>query len=496
MSYRGALASRSIDTTAAACKVGLTRFGRPKVTNRRAQLECFKAYDVRGQVPGQLNNELARFIGRAYARFLKAQKVVVGHDVRLTSPELTEALCHGLTESGVDVVHIGLVGTEEVYYATASLGVDGGIMVTASHNPRDYNGMKFTREKARPISADTGLLDIEEMVLEELRSDGNVHWAPAVLQAEGGSGDLQRLDNRASYIEHLLSYIDTSRLRPLKIVANAGNGGAGPILERLEEVLPLEFVRVEYAPDGSFPNGVPNPLLPENRQATSEVVLAEEADLGVGWDGDFDRCFFFDEKGSFVEGYYLVGLLAERALRRHPGGSIVHDPRLVWNTTEVVRALGGTPVVSKSGHAFIKEKMREVDGAYGGEMSAHHYFKEFSYCDSGMIPWLQVVEAMSDENRPLSQMVGERIARYPVSGEVNLTLSKPLVALERLREKYESAASSTDELDGLSFEFSDWRVNVRLSNTEPVVRVNVESRGDEALVRAKTAEVLACLKEA
>lgn len=458
-----------------------------------SQLECFKAYDVRGQVPGQLNKELARFIGRAYTRFLKPRRVAVGHDVRLTSPELTDALCQGLVESGVEVEHIGLVGTEEVYFATASLGLDGGIMVTASHNPRDYNGMKFTRDNARPISADTGLLQIEDLVMEELRRDGNVHTAPPPLPQPPSPGSLKRVDNRPAYIEHLLTYVDVGRLRALKIVANAGNGGAGPVLELLEKRLPFEFVRLNHTPDGNFPNGVPNPLLPENRAATAEAVMAEKADLGLAWDGDFDRCFFFDERGSFIEGYYLVGLLAARALRRHPGGRIVHDPRLVWNTEEVVLAHGGVPVLSKSGHAFIKEKMREVDGAYGGEMSAHHYFQEFSYADSGMIPWLLVVEAICAEGRPLSAMVDERIARYPVSGEINLTLPDPQRALATAREKYEASALAVSDLDGLSFEFEKWRFNVRPSNTEPVVRVNVESRGDQTLMQEKTEEVLEVL---
>ncbi len=460
-----------------------------------SQLDCFKAYDVRGQVPGQLNKELARFIGRAYAQFLRPRRVAVGHDIRLTSPELTDALCTGLVESGVEVSHIGLVGTEEVYFATAHLGMDGGIMVTASHNPRDYNGMKFTREEARPISADTGLLEIEDLVMEELRRDGNVHTAPPPLPNPKVMGSLKHIDNRPAYLEHLLTYVDVSRLRPLKVVANAGNGGAGTVLESLEGHLPLQFVRLNYTPDGNFPNGVPNPMLAENRAVTAEAVVAEGADLGIAWDGDFDRCFFFDDKGAFVEGYYLVGLLAARALSRHPGGPIVHDPRLVWNTEEVVRAHGGVPVVSKSGHAFIKEKMREVDGVYGGEMSAHHYFREFSYADSGMIPWLQVVEALSVEGRRLSEMVDERIARYPVSGEINLTLDDAGRALNAMREKYGSEAIAVDELDGLSLEFTDWRVNVRSSNTEPVVRVNVESRANDALMREKTKEVLAVLEQ-
>lgn len=465
------------------------------MTTSEPHLECFKAYDVRGRVPDQLNEHMAELIGLAYARLVHPKQVAVGHDVRLTSPSLAEALCRGLTAAGVDVVDIGLVGTEEVYFATFSLGLDGGVMVTASHNPRDYNGMKFTREQARPISADTGLLEIEAMVVAAL-GDGQGRRRPVEDPPVQAPGTIREADFRPRYVEHLLTYVDVSNLRPLKVVVNAGNGGAGPVIDMLEGSLPLRFIKINHRPDGSFPLGVPNPLLPENRAVTAEAVVAEGADLGIAWDGDFDRCFFFDERGEFVEGYYLVGLLAERALRRHPGARIIHDPRLVWNTEEIVKAAGGTPVVCKSGHAFIKEKMRAVDAAYGGEMSAHHYFREFSYCDSGMIPWLQVVEAMSEGGRPLSAMVEERIARYPVSGEINLTIAEPARAFAAIREAFASGALAVDETDGLSIEYPTWRFNVRMSNTEPVVRVNVETRGDKDLLRVKTQEILDLLKQA
>jgi phosphomannomutase len=446
-----------------------------------SHLESFKAYDVRGRVPDQLNEEMAELIGVAYAGFIRPSRVVIGHDVRLTSPSLSQALCRGLQNAGVNVIDIGQVGTEEVYFATFALGLDGGVMVTASHNPVDYNGMKFTREQARPISADTGLLDIERSVAASL---GAPAAGMAVTPPDRALGKVESLDNRARYIEHLLTYVDAQKLKPMKIVVNAGNGGAGAIIDLLEEHLPFEFVKVFHEPDGSFPNGVPNPLLPENRAVTAEAVRSAKADLGVAWDGDFDRCFFFDERGEFVEGYYLVGLLAQHALLRHPGANIVHDPRLVWNTLEMVVEAGGVPVLCKSGHAFIKEKMRAVDAAYGGEMSAHQYFKEFSYCDSGMIPWLQIAEIIGVEGRPLSALVGERIARYPVSGEINLTIADPPAALEAVRKTYASAALSVDGTD------------VRLSNTEPVVRVNVETRGDIELLERKTAEVIATLEAA
>ena len=458
-----------------------------------SHLESFKAYDVRGRVPEDLNVDMAELIGWSYAELIHPKKVAVGHDIRLTGPELTDALCRGLLRSGVDVTDIGMVGTEEVYYATFSLNLDGGVMVTASHNPRDYNGLKFTRDKARPISADTGLLDMERMVLGAMHAQGQEGGA-ALTPAAARPGVRTPTDARGSYVEHLLTYVDRARLRPLKIVVNPGNGGAGLVLDLLEPSLPFDLVKLNHEPDGNFPNGVPNPMLPENRAVTAEAVIAHKADLGIAWDGDFDRCFFFDEKGTFIEGYYLVGLLAQRALKRHPGGKIIHDPRLVWNTIEMVEAVGGVPVECKSGHAFIKEKMRAVDAVYGGEMSAHHYFKEFSYCDSGMIPWLQVAEAISEEGRSLSEMVEERMARYPVSGELNLTLSDPARSLEETRRRYEAGALSLDETDGLSFEFSEWRFNVRMSNTEPVVRLNVETRGDTALLHEKTQEVMAALK--
>ena len=459
-----------------------------------ARLESFKAYDVRGKVPEQLNTGMAELIGRAYAELVRPSRVVVGHDIRLTSPEITDALSAGLVASGVDVINIGLVGTEEVYHATFALGVDGGIMVTASHNPREYNGMKFTRAQARPISSDTGLFDIEEMVRSALNAGS---WqAVASGPAPAKPGTIEHIDMRPAFVKHLLTYVDVAALRPLKVLVNPGNGGAGPVIDMLAPHLPLQIVKINDRPDGTFPLGVPNPLLPENQAATTKAVLEAGADLGIAWDGDFDRCFFFDEKGEFVDGYYLVGLLAQRALKRHPGANIIHDPLLVWNTEELVRQAGGTPVLCKSGHAFIKEKMRAVDAAYGGEMSAHHYFREFSYCDSGMIPWLQVVEAICEAGRPFSEMLAERIARFPVSGEINLTLSDPGRALETVRERCAADSLAVDETDGLSIEYPSWRFNVRMSNTEPVVRLNVETRADKDLLQIKTDELIAVLESA
>ncbi|MGH8218700.1 MAG: phosphomannomutase [Steroidobacteraceae bacterium] len=448
-----------------------------------AKLTSFKAYDVRGRIPDEINDRLAFDIGRAYAAFVRPQSVAVGYDIRLSSPGLAGALKRGLAQSGVDVLDIGLWGTEGVYYATAAEHLDGGIMVTASHNPPDYNGMKFVRADSRPISADTGLKDMQAMI-EEGRLPG-----PA-----GRAGTERPLDVRGRYLEHVLGLVDRSKLKRLKVVVNPGNGGAGLLVDALEPHLPFELVKVQHEPDGHFPNGVPNPMLEENRATTSRAVLDSGADVGLAWDGDYDRCFFFDERGQFIEGYYLVGLLAEVFLRRERGARIVHDPRLTWNTLDIVRQYGGVPVLCKSGHAFIKHKMREVDGAYGGEMSAHHYFRDFYYCDSGMIPWLLVLQTMCERGVPLSGLVEERMRLYPASGEINLRLEGEAKAvLERAQRRYERGAVSIDFTDGLSIEHAEWRFNLRGSNTEPLVRLNVESRANEALMREKTQELLACL---
>jgi phosphomannomutase len=448
------------------------------------KLTAFKAYDVRGRIPDEINEPLAYDIGRAYAGFVKPRTVAVGYDIRTTSPGLANALKRGLTECGVDVLDIGLCGTEGSYFATSEWQLDGGIMVTASHNPPDYNGMKFVREGSRPISADTGLKDIQAAIAAG-------RFPPRAATA----GTQQTLDIRERYIRHLLGYVDLSRLKPLKVVVNAGNGGAGLIVDLLQPQLPFQFITLNHEPDGSFPNGVPNPMLEENRHATRQAVLDHGADVGLAWDGDYDRCFFFDEEGTFIEGYYLVGLLAEVFLKREPGARIVHDPRLTWNTIDVVSAAGGVPVLSKSGHAFIKQKMREVDGAYGGEMSAHHYFRSFAYCDSGMIPWLLVLQVICESGKSLSQLVGDRMRRFPASGEINTQLQgEARTVLARAEQVYAGAALAVDHTDGLSVEFAQWRFNLRGSNTEPLVRLNVESRGNAALMQEKTEELLRLIR--
>ncbi len=446
-----------------------------------SKINCFKAYDVRGKVPSELNEDIAYRIGRAYVEFIKPKTVAVGRDIRLSSRAICDALIRGITDSGVDVLDIGVGGTELAYFATFSRKLDGGIMVTASHNPPDYNGMKLVREQSRPISADTGLLDIRAIAeAGEFRTIDR-------------KGSITPVDIFPDYIAHLLSYIDASTLKPLKIVVNAGNGGAGPIVDLLEPHVPFEFIKIHHEPDGHFPNGVPNPMLEANRQVTIDAIRASGADLGIAWDGDYDRCFFFDETGDFIEGYYIVGLLGQAFLEKQPGASIVFDPRLTWNTLEIVEANGGKAVKSKSGHAFIKQIMREADAAYGGEMSAHHYFKSFSYADSGMIPWLLISELISKEGRALSDLIGDRKQRFPISGEINRRVTDSAATIKQLEESYAADAIFVEHLDGLGVEFPDWRFNVRASNTEPLLRLNVESRGDLNLMQLKTAELLALI---
>ena len=440
----------------------------------------FKAYDVRGVYPTEVNEELAYRVGRIFSAMFAAETVVVGHDIRLSGRAIVDALTEGLRHGGTKVIDIGQCGTEMIYFATAHLNADGGIMVTASHNPKEYNGMKLVRKGARPISGDTGLEEIGEMAV----ASNFVH-----AQVAGKTlGALEKVDIMPAYIEHLLTYVDKSALKPMKIVANPGNGGAGSIMKELAKHLPFEFISIFDEPDGSFPNGVPNPILMPNREATAKVVRETGADLGIAWDGDFDRCFLFDENAEFIEGYYIVGLLAEVFLLKEPGAKIMYDPRLTWNTEAILERDGGVPVRCKSGHAFMKECMRQNEVLYGGEMSAHHYFRDFSYCDSGMIPWLLVAELMCRSGKKLSELVGARVDMFPCSGEINRKVEDSAAILAALEEKY--ADGEQDKMDGLSVAYADWRFNVRTSNTEPVMRLNVETKGDKELLAAKTAEIL------
>jgi len=439
---------------------------------------CFKPYDIRGQVPSDLSEEVTYRIGRAMVVELQGKNIVLGRDMRLESPMLADAMTRGLLEGGANVIDIGLCGTEEVYFATSAFKADGGVMITASHNPKGYNGMKLVKSESRPISGDTGLNAIRDRV--ESGDLGVLADIPGQVRFEL---------EKTAYIEHLLSYINLADLKPLKILADPGNGAAGPVLQHLIKKLPFEWVVINAEPDGNFPNGVPNPLLPENRALTRNALLEHGCDLAIAWDGDFDRCFFFDQDGRFIEGYYVVGLLAEMLLKKSPGSRIIHDPRLTWNTIDQVRLAGGVSVQCKTGHAFIKERMRLENAIYGGEMSAHHYFRDFAYCDSGMIPWLLVTALMSESSKNLAQLVDERIVAYPCSGEINYRVNDVAAALDEVLKHYLSQGPRLDKTDGVSLEFSEWRFNLRGSNTEPLLRLNVESKGDPELVASKVKEI-------
>lgn len=445
--------------------------------------QCFKAYDIRGQVPSQLNEEIAYRIGRALVTELQGKTFVVGQDMRLESPPLASALMRGITEAGADVIDIGLCGTEEVYFATSHYKVDGGVMITASHNPKGYNGMKLVKAESRPISGDTGLDAVRVRV--ENGDLGAIAGTP---------GLVREAFDKTGYIEHLIGYVDVSALRPLKILADPGNGAAGPVLHALAAKLPFQWVFINDEPDGNFPNGVPNPLLPENRELTRQALLANHCDMGLAWDGDFDRCFFFDADGRFIEGYYLVGLLAEMLLKQHPGSKIIHDPRLTWNTIEQVEQAGGIAVQSKTGHAFIKERMRVEDAVYGGEMSAHHYFRDFAYCDSGMIPWLLVAALICETGVTLARLVDKRIEAFPCSGEINYRVTDVNETLQKVLQHFLPSNPLVDETDGISLEFADWRFSLRGSNTEPLLRLNVESRANQGLVERYVAEIASLIQ--
>ncbi len=441
------------------------------------KISCFKAYDIRGKVPGELNPELAYKVGRTYVTYLGCKKVIIGHDVRKSSEDISDALANGLTDAGADVIDLGLCGTEMIYFSTPFLDADGGIMITASHNPPEYNGLKFVKKDSVPMGYESGLKEIERMILSD-----------DLGEKSESKGSVEKRDVMSEFIDNLDKFYDKGKINNYKVVVNAGNGCVGPALDAIEDRLPVKMIKVFHEPDSDFPNGVPNPLLPENRQPTIDAIKEHNADLGVAWDGDYDRCFFFDEKGNFIEGYYIVGLLAKSILKSNPGEKIVHDPRLVWNTIHEVKKAGGEAVVSVSGHAFIKEKMRETNSVYGGEMSAHHYFRDNAYSDSGMVPFLLILQLMSEEGKKLSELVDEMITSYPCSGEINTKLENPAEKLEVIKEKY--ADGKLDTLDGVSVEYDEWRFNVRLSNTEPLIRLNVESKGNEELMERKTEELL------
>ena len=444
----------------------------------KIKISSFKAYDIRGQLPHEINPEIAYRVGNATAEYLSAKKMILGRDIRASSKELSESMASGLMDAGVDVIDIGECGTENVYYATGELKSCGGVMVTASHNPSDYNGFKIVSENAKPISSETGLLDIRKIAESDKR-----------LISES-RGNLEQRDLNQSYVKKVLSFIDPDSLSKLKVVMNPGNGGAGVYAEYISKNMPIEIIKLNFDPDSSFPNGIPNPMIEENRASTSQAVIDNKADLGIAWDGDFDRCFFFDEKGNFIEGYYLVGLLAKSFLIKNRNERVIYDPRLTWNTIDVVERYGGDAIQCQSGHSYIKKSMRDNDAVYGGEMSAHHYFRDFYYCDSGMIPWLLILEMISEEKMPLSQMIQKYRERYPVSGEINLKVNNIKTIIDSIKEYYLDDALGVDETDGVGMEFEKWRFNLRASNTEPLIRLNVESYNNESLMNEKTRELV------
>ena len=446
----------------------------------------FGAYDIRGIYPESINQELAYRIGRIFPEFIDAKKIAVGHDVRLSSPTISDALLRGLTEAGCDVYDIGQCGTEMIYFATGFNDFDGGIMVTASHNPKDYNGMKFVKKGCRPISSNTGLFDIKKIVEDESRD-----WSH-----RKATGNSYRIDVMPEYIKKILSYVDVKTFKPFKIVINTGNGAAGPIINEIEKFLPFEIVKLHNDTDGFFPNGVPNPLLHDNREETSKAVIESDAACGIAFDGDFDRCFLFDEQGGFIEGYYMVGLLTELFLAKNKGAKVVCEPRALWNTIDIAESLGGSYIVCRSGHSFMKDVLRNENAIYGGEMASHHYFRDFYYCDSGMIPWLMVLELMSETGKKLSELVGERISKYPCSGEINTKVAgvdKVKEIMTKVENLYASGGK-VNHIDGLSIDFENWRFNLRGSQTEPYIRLNVESRGDKALMESKRDELLKIIR--
>ncbi|RFS29465.1 phosphomannomutase CpsG [Acinetobacter sp. SWAC5] len=431
-------------------------------------LTCFKAYDIRGKLGEELNEDIAYKVGRAYGQIYQPKTIVVGCDIRLSSEGLKQATIKGLNDAGVNVLDLGMTGTEEVYFGAFHLDVQGGIEVTASHNPMDYNGMKLVRENSRPISADTGLKEIQALA------------EAGVFNEVEHKGTTEKYNILPEFVAHLMGYIDPAKIRPLKLVVNAGNGAAGHVIDAIEEKfkslnVPVEFIKIHHEADGTFPNGIPNPLLVENRDSTRNAVLEHGADMGLAWDGDFDRCFLFDEKGQFIEGYYIVGLLAQAFLLKQAGEKIVHDPRLVWNTVDIVEQYKGQTVQSKSGHAFIKQVMREQNAVYGGEMSAHHYFRDFAYCDSGMIPWLLAVSVLSETQQTLSSLVEGMIAKFPCSGEINFKVQDTQVTIQKIFEYFAAQNPAIDKTDGISLDFGNWRLNVRASNTEPLLRLNIET---------------------
>ena len=448
-----------------------------------AELTCFKAYDIRGQLDVEMDASIAYRIGRAVSQHFKARLLVVGWDARETSPELAKSLAQGAQDAGTDVINIGLAGTEEVYWAVTEFSACAGIEVTASHNPINYNGMKIIKSGSRPLD---GIIDFQ--AIKELAE--TEEW---VLSKSLGSVIEKSKIARLKYVERILSFINVSALNPLKVIVNAGNGAAGPTIDAIVKELEkqgaqLELIRIKHEPDCSFPNGIPNPLLTESHPEMEERVKRESGDLGIAFDGDYDRCFFFDETGKFVSSEYVVGLLASIFLDKEYGARIVHDPRVVFNTRDIVNDKGGVAIQSKTGHVIKKQKMRESDAIYGGEISAHHYFRDFAFCGSGMIPWLLIVELISTSGKSLGALMEHRSKCFSSSGEHNFKVSDADQVIASIIANYSNGAH-LDMMDGVSLTFEDWRLNVRKSNTESLVRLNIESRGNRKIIKNKLKQI-------
>ena len=439
--------------------------------------KVFKAYDVRGIYPTELDEDGAYAIGRAYVEQFEPRRIAVGRDMRVSSPSMAAALIRGATEGGADVLDLGLVGTEMVYFAVGELELDGGVAVTASHNPKEYTGMKIVRRGALPVGGDSGLLDIRDKAM-------------ALGDTPGGQslGQVHEHDVWPAYVERVLSFVDMSAIKPLRVVIDAANGMAGVMLPPVLERLPIEAVRHYFEPDGTFPNHEPNPLLPENREFIVEQTTTEGADFGVAFDGDADRCFFVDDEGEFVPGDFVTALLAESVLEKSPGGKIIYDVRASWAVPETIEGAGGTPLINRVGHAFIKHRMREEGAVFGGEVSGHYYFREFSQADSGVVPFLLMLELISRRGEKLSQILRPYRDRYFITGELNTPVPDVELKLEELEDRF-GPQGEVSHLDGISVNAGEWHFNVRPSNTEPLLRLNLEARSEE-LMEQKRDEVL------
>ncbi len=443
--------------------------------------KVFKAYDVRGLYPSELDEEGAYAISRAYVEHFRPNRVAVGRDMRLSGPAMAAAVIEGAADAGSDVIDIGMVGTEMLYFAVGELGLDGGFAVTASHNPKDYTGMKIVRGGALPVGGDSGLLDVRDRAIGREPS-------PAVSER----GEVREEDVYPAFVERVLSFADLDAIRPLRVVIDAANGMAGAMLPPVLERLPVDAVRCYFEPDGSFPNHEPNPLLPENREFIVGKTLAESADLGVAFDGDADRCFFVDDTGQFVPGDFATALLAEAVLEKEPGAKVLYDVRASWAVPETIEQAGGIPLVNRVGHAFIKQRMRQEHAAFGGEVSGHYYFRDFTQADSGVIPFLLMLERISKAGMKLSELLQAYRERYFITGELNTPVADVDAKLRELEARFGSEGT-VSHLDGVSVNADDWHFNVRPSNTEPLLRLNLEARS-QSLMERKRDEVLALIR--